>query len=74
MGGINLMAIRFDDTDFDENDFIEETGELSNIHIAEVEDEEIDFEKEYEESLMAYFGVDEFESIEDQMIQIENAG
>jgi len=63
------MAIRFDDTDFDENDFIEETGELSNIHIAEVEDEEIDFEKEYEESLMAYFGVDEFESIEDQMIQ-----
>jgi len=68
------MAIRFDDTDFDENDFIEETGELSNIHIAEVEDEEIDFEKEYEESLMAYFGVDEFESIEDQMIQIENAG
>jgi len=74
VGGINLMAIRFDDTDFDENDFIEETGELSNIHIAEVEDEEIDFEKEYEESLMAYFGVDEFESIEDQMIQIENAG
>ena len=63
------MAIRFDDTDFDENGFIEETGELSNIHIAEVENEEIDFEKEYEESLLAFYGVDEFESIEDQMIQ-----
>lgn len=67
------MAIRFDDTDFDENDFIEETGELSNIHIAEVEEDETDFEKEYEENLMAYFGVDDFESIEDQMIHIENA-
>ena len=63
------MAIRFDDTDFDENGFIEETGELSNIHIAEVENEEIDFEKEYEESLLAFYGVDEFEFIEDQMIQ-----
>ena len=65
------MAIRFDDTDFDENDFIEETGELSNIHITEVENEEIDFEKEYEESLLAFYGVDEFESIEDQMIQAD---